>query len=178
MTRAGTEHRRMRQRCEAAVRSLDVPVPFDVGRFCELLGQQRGRPIRLTAISSPVDPCGVWLDADSGDWIFYESGTSWPHQKHIILHELSHLICDHHASGDLDEERFRGLFPDLDVGVIRSRMDRSSYTDEQEQEAELLATLILERAERGTPERRSVAPPAVATILDRLEATLGEPGAA
>jgi len=167
--------RKLRHRCEERLRGLDLPVPFDVRTFCGALGTRRGRPIRLCPVVSKAGPCGVWAAGAEVDYIFYEQATSPLHQEHIILHEASHLLCGHHPGPVSDEECSRLLFPDLDVEMVSRVLGRAAYSADEEQEAELLASLILQRAGRTRSPHARPADPGVAALLDRLEAVLERP---
>lgn len=137
-------HRRLRRRCAAIVRDLPLPVPFDARKLCEAIAARRGRPIRLLPIDGLTGVCGLWVATETSDLIFYERVTTPPHQEHIILHELSHLLCDHNrGSAALGVAE---LLPDLDPAMVRRVLGRAGYTSEEEREAELLASMIREQA--------------------------------
>jgi hypothetical protein len=95
------------------------------------------------------------------DLICYERVTTPPHQEHIILHELGHLLCDHRASAALAAQVER-LLPSLDPEMVRRVLGRAGYSCAEEREAELLATLIRQRARTH----------AGATLTDRLHDAL------
>ncbi len=163
--------RGLRRRCEALVAQLDIPTPFDIDVFCRQLGHARNRPIHLLPMAMPATaPCGLWLAGEHIDYIVYEQHTSPVHQRHIVLHEVGHLLWRHAAPAD--ETRRPDLFSSLSPDTVRHILARTSYRTEEEQEAELVATLILQRADRP------VAPPpheptaAEATVLTRLAAAL------
>ncbi|MGW8763458.1 hypothetical protein ACWGN5_13255 [Streptomyces sp. NPDC055815] len=92
--------------------------------------------------------CGLLVSLGDADHIFYESSTNALHQKHIILHELAHLLLGHGSTADdtasLGVER---LFPGLDPAMVRRLLarGRTDYSQVQEREAELLATMIHNR---------------------------------
>lgn len=138
--------RRLRKRCEARVRDLPMPVPFDARTLCEQVARQRGRPIRLVPMAGLTGVCGLWVATDTTDLIFYEEVTTPPHQEHIILHELSHVLCDHYPTS----LRTETLLPNLDPDMVRRVLGRSGYSTEEEREAEMLASLIRQRARGGT----------------------------
>ena len=72
MLRAGAKGRHA-----AIVRELEIPVPFDLGRFVAGLERQRGRPIRLRPFSfGPGCPCGLWIGTADADYIYHEAGTT------------------------------------------------------------------------------------------------------
>jgi hypothetical protein len=98
---------------------------------------------------SGVDtPCGLWLSTPKADYVFHQVATSPLHQEHIILHELSHMIFDHAAVREPAEGPRTRLLPALDPDMVATILARTSYTSEQEQEAETLADLIGGRAQR------------------------------
>ena len=167
--------RALQARCEAAVRGLAIPTPFDVGAFCAALAERRSRPIELLPLSlrgltDREVVYGVVLDKQSCDVIAYERDTSQLHQQQIILHEASHLILAHRLDSSLSTDA--PILPSAVVGdgTIRHLLWRRGRTDAAEQEAEVLASLILERAAIGSPpgEERDDAPTLAA--LGRLAA--------
>ncbi|TMQ92731.1 hypothetical protein ETD83_26690 [Actinomadura soli] len=100
-------------------------------------------------------------------------GTTRFHREHIALHEIGHLLAGHQTGvgvGDLASV----LLPDLSPTMVRAVLGRTSYTSEQEREAEYFATLLLDRSRPGRSSRRvAAADPAVAAVLGRLEDTWG-----
>ncbi|MEU9485120.1 hypothetical protein ACFTZK_36885 [Streptomyces decoyicus] len=136
--------RRVRKRCQALVSALDLPSPFSVEALVRELSVRRGRPIRIhtLAIGSTVNACGMWIATESCDHIFVEEKTTRFHQEHIVLHEIGHILWDHGTSEDEDHSALATLLPDLRPDVVRRLLGRTSYTSEQEQEAELVASLI------------------------------------
>jgi hypothetical protein len=159
----------LRKRCQARLADLDLPRPFDVRALCANLERLRGKPIVLVPLElSATGPCGLWISDDRRDYIVHESATSPMHQEHIILHEIGHLLCDHQGAAKLTGEHAAGLFRTLDPAMVRKVLGRSGYTSEEEAEAEMLASLILQRADR-TPLATPPADPADAAVVRRLE---------
>jgi hypothetical protein len=122
-----------------------------------------------------ADLCGVWVAGTTTDYIFFEQATSRLHQEHIILHEIGHILCGHRPTPLLDEEYSLLLLPDLDVEMVRRVLRRRSYSGDQEQEAELLASLILKPAGRAVLPVVRQAGSEAAALLERLEAVLDQP---
>jgi hypothetical protein len=89
------------------------------------------------------------------------------HQDHIVLHEICHLLCGHAGDDALGTEHARLLFPNLDPAMVGRVLGRTSYSTEEEQEAELLASMIQQAARRDRPRTR-----AVTEDLRRLESGL------
>ncbi|MFF8731193.1 regulator component [Streptomyces sp. NPDC015171] len=133
----------------------------------ERVEELRGRPLVLRELpeqAAATGACGLWLGTDHADYVFYEARTAPLHREHIILHEIGHVLCDHHRSLTEDgaepaDRLLHGLRPHL----VRRLMARTSYTTTEEQEAEMIASLI---QSAGTTGR-------VAGPLGRLGAFLG-----
>ncbi|WP_157868841.1 hypothetical protein [Streptomyces atriruber] len=75
-----------------------------------------------------------------------------------MLHEIGHLLFNHHAVGAKDTHMFGDLLPDLDASLVTGLLGRTDYTTRQEREAEMLASLIRTSADDAAQNRpRSVA---------------------
>ena len=144
---------RVRRRCRARLRAADPAGPVRPDRAVPVGEHQPGPPLHVRAIPGPASrarPCGIWIATDDDDWIFVDQQTSPLHRQHIVLHELAHMLCGH-AAGDLPEnDMLRRLFPDLSPAMVRPALSRTSYQSEPEREAEVLASLILTRAQPAT----------------------------
>lgn len=162
--------RALRKRCKRTLRTLDARLPLPVPALCERLGAQRGRPIRLVAYPLPVPgPSGLWIASPTADYVLYQQHTSTVHQDHIVLHEVGHIIAGH-ATVELDD-RTSMLDPGLLRSAIRHAIGRTCYDAEREREAELVATIILERSSVLT----AILPPAEPDPAARkLQLALGE----
>ncbi|MGW3271275.1 hypothetical protein ACWDFH_07345 [Streptomyces kronopolitis] len=122
---------------------MALPPSFDLDTFLDRLARRRGRPIKLEPWSGAGGsgaPCGLWFATETTDYICYEPGTSPLHREQIILHECAHILYDHHLGIDLSEAG--RLMPDLGSSMIQRALARTSYTSRQEQEAEMLASLL------------------------------------
>jgi hypothetical protein len=171
--------RDLRHRCEAVVRTLDqrigISMPWDLNTFLDRLEQDRGRPIELVPFSATVPGAlrGMWVGTDSVDLIYHEEATSLLHQDHIILHEIGHMVCNHTGANLSNAKQVRDLLRTEAVrGHVETVLGRGAYTAVEEQEAELVATLILERAAR--PPRPVLPPsPEAAATQQRIETIWG-----
>lgn len=179
---------RRRARCEAAADVVAIPRPFDLDALCEGIAARRGRPLRLVALEGAPDssmPCGVLVATESADLIFYEPATSALHKLQIVLHELAHLLLGH---GGPDSERpayATRLLPvakdgpdteddeddeddlGIDLDQVLHILGRTSYSDNEEKDAELLATILSHRI----LDREATTNP----VLERLGDALGHP---
>ncbi|MFE2720785.1 hypothetical protein [Kitasatospora sp. NPDC059327] len=97
------------------------------------------------------------ISTDRADYIGYAVDTTALHQQHIVLHEIGHLLCGHTGSSGstggpdgpgLSVTVSRALAPRLPEELVRRVLGRSVYTERQEQEAELFASLALHRVLR------------------------------
>ncbi|MBG0565562.1 hypothetical protein [Actinoplanes aureus] len=165
--------RTLRQRCETILAELELPDAADVRDLCDLVAQRQGRPIHLLAENLPTgSPCGLAVRTERFDAILYEAGTSRLHQEHIIRHELGHLICGHLTAPVLDAEASRLLLPNLDPSLVRAVLGRTNYSEIEEKEAELIASLLLRRSVLTRTEPAAPEDP----VLGRLHHTLVDPG--
>ncbi|MEU9464327.1 hypothetical protein [Streptomyces sp. NPDC048312] len=149
--------RELRRRCRAVLKRLPLPHPFSVEALCRSLAEERGRPLYthpLPTQAVAAGACGLWLATPAGDHIFSEVGTSRPHQEHIVLHEIGHMLFDHHTVTAGGADPVRALLPDLDGQLVERLLARTSYTTQQEREAEILASLIRIEAAKASVGRR------------------------
>ena len=79
--------------------------------------------------------------------VIWHPPTTALHATHIVLHEVGHILCEHVGVRLLDEEVVSRLFPDISPELLGRVRGRSSYDTAEEREAELIATLILHRAD-------------------------------
>ncbi|QLH19369.1 ImmA/IrrE family metallo-endopeptidase [Streptomyces sp. Rer75] len=143
---------RLRQRCLPLLNQIDFPRPFSAHALCRTIASQRGRQIHLHPLppeASSTGACGVLLATATADHIFYESQTSHVHQEHIVLHELGHLLFNHHRVDARYTAVMGDLLPDLSDSLVTRLLGRTNYTTRQEQEAETLASLIRTSADRA-----------------------------
>jgi len=135
---------KLRRRCESRLRDLPLPLPFDVATFARWLADRRGRPIALCPCTLPGGLHGATFAGLQEDVVFYQDRTTPLHRQHAIVHELSHLLCEH------------TLTPQV------------GYTAAAEREAEEMTTLIMTRALR-TRTNAAVTDPHTARVLGVLD---------
>ncbi|WP_344671548.1 hypothetical protein [Catenulispora yoronensis] len=125
---------------------LDLPDPFDAEDFIGMLARERGRPIELIPLPfRPDRPCGLLVTTLRADVIIYSNDTTAMHRQHILLHEAAHLLRGHDA-GPESATGSHTLLPNLSPALIKSVLGRTVYSEPQEREAELIASLIHHRA--------------------------------
>jgi hypothetical protein len=148
----GRRLKSFRRKAHALVDALDLPADGDITTVHQRVSAQRGRPIQLIPMPmSHSGACGLWIATREADLVFHESMTSPRHQHHIIAHELAHMLCGHTGIEAIADESARLLFPDLDPNLVREMLGRSGYQNHDEQEAEIVATIMLECLVRPAP---------------------------
>ncbi|MFI5590118.1 hypothetical protein ACIA5G_34085 [Amycolatopsis sp. NPDC051758] len=163
----------LRRRLRSELRAAGIEGPTPMAEICARLGEHRGKPIRLMGVPMEVPgPFGLWIKTTAADVILYQrTGTTRFHQEHIIAHELGHLLADH-PSDEGDDEMWRQLLPDIPPDAIRSALRRrTTYANEYEQEAEALATVLLE----ATTKAQETTLPGRSPRARRAQTSLGDP---
>ncbi|WP_328607285.1 hypothetical protein OG943_46695 [Amycolatopsis sp. NBC_00345] len=151
------------RRCRRLAATAALPEPFDSERFVAGIAADRGRPIELMPVNTPSGgPCGLLMSTERADYILYPTNTTALHRRHILLHEVGHLLCGHVGSdagadgAAIDSAASRQLMPSLSAELVRRVLGRTTYTAVEEQEAELVASLIAQRVARGSGTRPAV----------------------
>ncbi|MBM7773802.1 hypothetical protein JOD54_004006 [Actinokineospora baliensis] len=158
--------RALRRGCAELLAQFDLPAGLDLAALCEHLAAVRGRPLHVVPVPMRAsEPCGLWVATREADFIFYDETTARAHREHIILHEIGHMICCHRGGGHLDEDTAAVFFPDIDPDLVRDMLARKDYSDEQEQQAEVMAYLLAARLRRAPARPDGVA----ARIADSLD---------
>jgi hypothetical protein len=166
-----------RRRCESVIQQLGrVAVgpstaggPASMGDTQTLRARVealRGRPIRLVGVAGRTLPCGLWVETDQADLVFYAEGTGPAHQRHIIAHELAHIALGH-TGAEVTARSAELLFHSVTPTAVLRMLSRAGYDTRQEREAELLATLLLQGRPRS-------AGPAEDQRVQRLAAGMGD----
>lgn len=163
-----------RKECEALVATLEIPEPFDLQSLCHRVGEMRGRAVVLMPTAMTFgNLCGLWLATARTDYVFYEKHTTVLHQRHIVFHELGHILRGHVASRTLGADIARALTSAIEPGQMDRVLGRDSYTDDQEREAELIGTLILKRVSRlHSVDTPSAVDPAAGGAIARIARSL------
>lgn len=140
--RRPSSSRNIRRAALHMLRDLDVEAPIDVEKLCRQLSEQRGRPVQLTPYNFPSTTVfALWIETTDSDLIFYESDTTPEHQRHIILHEIGHMVLGHDGDNG-DDSVWQEVVPTLPPHVVRKALRRASYDDAAEHDAEAFATLL------------------------------------
>lgn len=148
-SRGKKELRAVEALCRARLHTLESWMRLeeitDVQGLCEVIEAHMGRRIHLEPWPMARDMAGLWIANKTRDYIFYAQDATPPHQEHIILHELAHILSGH-PQMPIDPQLLQELFfPHLDRDAVHLALSRSCYDDSREREAEVLASLIEQR---------------------------------
>lgn len=159
-----------------------MPDPWDLSLFVQDLAERRGRTIQILPV--PIDVkdktiCGAWVPLPAGDVVFVRQHTSEWHQEQIVLHECAHMICGHAPSPTAVAQFVAQMLPagHWDPDVVAKVLLRSRYDTPIEQQAERVADLIEDRADRrpARPRLIDLTEPDEAEVLRRFARALGMP---
>lgn len=141
---------RRQKRARQLIASLDIPVPFELLEFCRRIERERGRPLRLVPLpdSHPAGFCGLYIETPTEDVVFYPADAAAVHRDHVIVHELMHLLLGHGAVDTATRIAVDTsiLLPGLDPALVSRVLGRSNYATDDEREAELTASLVMQAA--------------------------------
>lgn len=141
------------RRVRRAVRVLDLPETVAVRDVCLAVERHRRRPLRLHALPHDVAEvmpgwCGAWVETDAEDHVFFACSAPRTSKASTILHELGHMVLQHHGRplGTAQSVQLLG-----DGDLVRGIRGRSAYDEPEEQEAELFASVLLEMTLNSDP---------------------------
>ncbi|UUV32059.1 hypothetical protein NQK81_01035 [Amycolatopsis roodepoortensis] len=145
------EMRRIEAKCHAALGSLNLPERFSTEDLLDATSERTGREVIVrSAELSGLMPFGMVLQTATAYTILCPRNTSKLHRKHILNHEVGHVVL--HLSDDPDdlepprdhdfERTVRQLIPDLHPDLVARLRARTTYEDTQEREAEFFATMV------------------------------------
>lgn len=166
--------KRVRRTCEAMLVEWGMEHGCGIDELHRYLSESRRRTIHLLPTSFPERHLlGLWLKLDDFDVVAFEKSASPAHKEHIITHELAHIAFEHRGSVPLDQTPSGPLLSNVDPAGVRGLLMRSRYSDDEEQEAETMASLILARATKRWVEPAWAVPAEAADVVARIEQGLG-----
>jgi hypothetical protein len=138
------DERRLLAACDRIINLVPLPVPFKISHYMRALEEYRGRPIRLkhldfVAAIDPSHPYGWWWACEDEDRFYLRSDLSPLHQKLVFLHEAGHMQHGHDRGAGPIEAVIDALFSGPEGRL-------PMYTGEQEREAEVFASRVMEKA--------------------------------
>jgi Family of unknown function (DUF6545) len=116
--------------------------PLVPATFWDMVRRESGRAVEVEPRDLPPGaPSGVWCRTAGTDYLFYEAQTSPFHQLHIQLCLAAQVLLSS-SSSTVDPR----LVPGLDPRLVRLILGDDAQLDRQDEEAETLAVLTVERA--------------------------------
>jgi hypothetical protein len=140
-----------RNRIQAKLAALNFDFRrFTMESFVAQIEAQLKRRIYFIGWQMPPGFFGVWLsDAEKPlEYIFYDQSAPPLHQVHIQLHELAHVLCGHTTVKLTGQDIARLLQGKLDWSQLNQALRRSVDQVVEDEEAEVMATLIQEQVIR------------------------------
>ena len=146
MTRATESLLTWRQQRKAARegRSL-IPATGLVDDLVTAVGASRGRPFRI--IGAPLRgtmTSGAWVPTAQADYVLYPQSASPTRREAVICHELGHVLLQHDPAlhDALTPELLGQIAPSVSQSTARAMLFRSSYTNQEEADAEYVGTIL------------------------------------
>lgn len=166
---------RAQRRLAHLIDGISVPATADSGALCLAVAERLDRPIQLLPLPLPADaPCGIVITTPNVHHVAYDNRTSPLHQRHIVAHELGHLLAGHAARPVGGSDLARLLMPTLDPGVVTSVLGRvPGYDERAEWEAEIIADLLWKHTTRRGVTTVPDVDPSTAAVVDRIRRSLG-----
>ncbi|MFI6821271.1 ImmA/IrrE family metallo-endopeptidase [Micromonospora sp. NPDC050187] len=168
---------RAKRRLTRLTSGIRIPATADSAALCGAVAERLDRPIQLLALPLPTDaPCGIVISTPQSHYVAYDNQTSPLHQRHIVAHELGHLLAGHAARPVDAVDLTRLLMPTLDPDMVTSVLGRvPGYDERAEWEAEVIAGLLRKHAARRKAPPSVDADPSTAAVVDRIRQSLGGP---
>lgn len=147
---------------------IPLIAPWTVGEFLDWMAEHTKRKVILSPWTSPHEEfggrCGLVWGTDDSYIIRYDPDHTVRHQRQQILHECSHILCQHEGQPFCPTESV--LTEGLDINSLRWVMRRDTFDTPTEAEAELLGTQLAVRS-KGPVDATSLG------ALHRIAGTFG-----
>ena len=137
----------LQARCMQRLRGIEIPRPFSLDVFAAAVAAHRNRALHvlpLPGLDGADGLSGAWVATDTADYVLIDADASPWHRDLIGLHEISHVLCGHGSRRTAGLENSPGTcVPSLSDVTVRRVLGRHGGSSRDEQEAELMACLIL-----------------------------------
>lgn len=144
--------------CEV-LETLPIHRPWSIERFVADISMMLGVPIRICDLPAAMSHhmTGLWVPRRIMNSIYVRIGAAGEYREHIICHEIAHIVMAHHRKSNDDlvellKQNMGIIAPDISSELIDKLeipqlcFARSDFLHPIEQEAEWLATLIMNKA--------------------------------
>lgn len=143
----GSDHRQLERVCRRRIAELDLPSPLQLAELKTRLETRRGRELWVLPDQGELPPeiTGLWIGTATRDYVYYQHGLDGCLLETTLLHEFSHMLCNHRSANVQDQAWLQQRAPALtSLGAIEHMCMRRDYGSSDEREAELMASLIPE----------------------------------
>lgn len=134
----------VRARCARLLADLGIDGPTSVEELRNQLSRRRDRPIHLVAHPKLGEMSGFWIGTDDADTVYYDDALTGLHLEHVIAHELAHIAFGHGHDEVMAPDVLAALLPLLDPAKVRRMLSRKEYSEAEEREAEVFASMLLQ----------------------------------
>lgn len=170
----------MEARCRSLVDAIELPHPVTLPGLAGAVAEWAGRDVRLEALPAEVGAgvSGMVVNTTAGYLVQYPHDADAWWALMCVSHELAHIICGHVPSKDQaisattgaegldrtgqthgDTSHINAWLPDMQDAITAwGKLYRCEMNGSVEQEAELAATLLVQRIERETTNPLGAAP--------------------
>lgn len=134
-----------------------IPSTGTVDDLVAAVGAHRGRPFSLLAAPlRGTSTSGAWVPTASSDYLLYPQSASPTRREAVICHELGHVLLHHDPAlhDALTPALIHQVAPSVSLATATAMLFRSSYTNQEEADAEYIGT-ILATALAGRREARN-----------------------
>ncbi|MCA0455435.1 MAG: hypothetical protein LCI00_15775 [Chloroflexi bacterium] len=115
---------------------------FSLDGFIQHLEVSRKRAIVQVAYEFNPGLTGLWIPAQTADYIFYTRSTHPIHQVHIVLHEVAHMVLEHPCKR-IDQILPASLVQALHLSdAVLTRIAGKPISEVEEVEAEAFVYLV------------------------------------
>ncbi|MBX3037422.1 MAG: hypothetical protein KF758_10990 [Anaerolineales bacterium] len=129
------------QKVRKIYKEWGLPSAEGIDDVISLIESKRKKKIEVFEHFLPKGLNGLWAPTSSRDCIFLHIAATPIHKQHILTHELSHLLLGHTPLLTGSEQIY--TFLTSYITEVRGHLARSSFDAQEEQEAELMGSLLL-----------------------------------
>ncbi|MDX2137271.1 MAG: hypothetical protein SF123_04190 [Chloroflexota bacterium] len=118
---------------------------FELTHFANHIADHRRKPIAIISLAMTSTLHGIWIPAQTHDYIFCNALLQPVHRTHVVLHELAHLMLGHGLQPIrevLPPSLIQELGGENTLGRLRAAPTNDAHADDEERESERFVYLI------------------------------------
>ncbi|AEF43091.1 hypothetical protein [Hoyosella subflava] len=143
-----SEKRAVERRAREVLARLRMPEPWSIDALIGEVSAVMGFEIQVQTVPPEAledSPCGMTLVCPGQAVLVVAEGSPRWHTELVICHELAHMLLEHQSGEKPPRELLQAWFPSFDPDDVQMMFGRTTFDTREEQEAELLATLIVDQ---------------------------------